>query len=212
MINKKHVIYRIVNPSMKIYIGQTCNFPSRMSQYKNLHCKGQKLLYRSLKKYGFENHTIDIIANATTKEEINRLEVFYITEYKSCVYNNKRYGLNILRDHTPSYSHTPRTEETLRKQRESHLGNIVSEETKNKIRHTMKGRPKPLETIAKMGVKLRKAVRQISIEGNTIKEWVSASEAARQLKISSGSIITCCKGKANHCGGYKWQYSNDKDS
>ena len=53
---KKIGIYIIISPTDKFYIGQTIDFDRRLMQYKNLHCKGQRHLYNSFKKYGVENH------------------------------------------------------------------------------------------------------------------------------------------------------------
>ena len=38
-------IYKITNPSGKIYIGQSVNIDNRISSYKNLKCKNQTKLY-----------------------------------------------------------------------------------------------------------------------------------------------------------------------
>ena len=54
-------IYKITNPSGKIYIGQSVNIDNRISSYKNLKCKNQTKLYRSLLKYTFENHIFEIL-------------------------------------------------------------------------------------------------------------------------------------------------------
>lgn len=50
---KKYVIYKIINPIGQIYIGQTCDIERRINTYRRLQCKGQYLLYASLKRYGF---------------------------------------------------------------------------------------------------------------------------------------------------------------
>lgn len=39
-----------------------------------------------------------------------------------------------------------------------------------------------------------------------IKEWVSASEAARQLGLSQSQIQRCCVNKRTSYGGYGWKY------
>jgi len=44
-------IYKITNPSGKIYIGQTTNIHIRKSKYKNSNCKNQTRLFNSIKKY-----------------------------------------------------------------------------------------------------------------------------------------------------------------
>lgn len=44
-------IYLIKSPTNKIYVGQSWNIEKRRNYYKNLHCKGQRKLCNSLKKY-----------------------------------------------------------------------------------------------------------------------------------------------------------------
>jgi group I intron endonuclease len=59
---KKIGIYKITSPSNKIYIGQSSNIDQRIKDYrKTIHCKGQVRLYNSLIKYGFENHSFEVI-------------------------------------------------------------------------------------------------------------------------------------------------------
>ena len=54
-------IYKITSPSNKIYIGSSSNIKKRWNSYFYLKCKPQPKLYNSLKKYGSENHTYEII-------------------------------------------------------------------------------------------------------------------------------------------------------
>lgn len=58
---KKWVIYKIISPTGRIYIGKSINKHSRFNSYKNLNCKSQPLLYKSLLKYGYKAHKIEII-------------------------------------------------------------------------------------------------------------------------------------------------------
>lgn len=51
-------------------------------------------------------------------------------------------------------------------------------------------------------------VVQLDNEGHLIREWKSASYAARQLGIAN-HICDCCKGCRESCGGYIWKYSKD---
>ena len=54
-------IYKITNPTEKIYIGQSKNFNERFSDYRRGRCPQQRKLFNSFYKYGFINHTIEII-------------------------------------------------------------------------------------------------------------------------------------------------------
>lgn len=52
----------------------------------------------------------------------------------------------------------------------------------------------------------RKKVLMMSLDGEIIGEYSSAREAARVNKIPVQNISSCCLGRLNKCGGYKWRY------
>ena len=121
-------IYKITNPSGKIYIGQSINIEKRFNQYKKLRCKSQIILYRSLLKYTFQNHIFEIIEECDI-ELLNERE-----RYWQDYYNVLENGLNCK---TTSF--------------ESKTGNL-SKETKNKIRYKAIGRKASEETKIKMSL------------------------------------------------------------
>ena len=49
-------------------------------------------------------------------------------------------------------------------------------------------------------------ILQFTKSGEFMKEWPSASEAERQLKISQSSICNCLKGHRKSAGGFVWRY------
>jgi hypothetical protein len=52
-----------------------------------------------------------------------------------------------------------------------------------------------------------RAVVQLSLEGEFIKEFESMEKACKEVGISSkGNISTACTGKYSHAGGYRWMY------
>lgn len=51
-----------------------------------------------------------------------------------------------------------------------------------------------------------KSIIQFDIDGNFIKEWVSASLVERELGILKPNICKCCKGERKSAGGYIWKY------
>lgn len=60
--------------------------------------------------------------------------------------------------------------------------------------------------IKRRSEQISKPILQYDLEDNFIKEWVSASEAARQLGFSQSNISACCLGKRKQANGYKWKY------
>lgn len=107
-------IYKITSPSQKIYIGQSINIYNRWNEYRRNKCKGQRKLYYSFQKYGFDKHRFEVLQQCTI-EELNNLEIYYI-ELFQCF--NSKYGLNLM-----SGGNRP----------------LLSEETKNIIRNKMIG-------------------------------------------------------------------------
>lgn len=78
------VIYKIISPSGRVYVGKASSFTERINHYRNLSCKNQVMLYNSLLKYGFEAHKINIIEvfksdNAYASDR----EIFWISENMS---------------------------------------------------------------------------------------------------------------------------------
>lgn len=60
--------------------------------------------------------------------------------------------------------------------------------------------------------KWKRKINQLDLNGNIIKTFNSASDAARSLgkdgKNGGGQIITVCKGKKKTMYGYKWEYGD----
>ena len=89
------VIYKVTNKiNGKIYIGQTMQKPKRRWLDHILKSKkpGRKTRFHStLKKYGEEGFTWEIIAEANTQEELDKLEIKFIKELKAY----DPYGYNL---------------------------------------------------------------------------------------------------------------------
>jgi len=89
----------------------------------------------------------------------------------------------------------------------------LSEEHKNKISNTKKGKPSGTKGIKRPYLKenpnSQKPVIQYSLDEIFIKEYPSATEAARQLGISNSVCISrCCNNKNKTAFGYKWKFKN----
>lgn len=91
-IPKISCVYKIVSPIGKIYIGKTKHLKNRFLKYSSLNCKQQKKLYLSLLKYGFSNHSYEILFISENPVTLNEREIFFIKEFKT--FNNNQ-GLNL---------------------------------------------------------------------------------------------------------------------
>lgn len=88
-VTKYGLIYKITNPSGRVYIGQTIRLKERLRSYINGYCKNQTKIYNSLKKYGAENHILEVLI-ICPDFLLNVFEAHYIQEFDSV-----NAGLNI---------------------------------------------------------------------------------------------------------------------
>ena len=56
------------------------------------------------------------------------------------------------------------------------------------------------------GNKPRKAVTQMTLDGEIIAEYISVKDASRKTNIPSSTISLVCNGKQNKAGGFKWKF------
>lgn len=136
------VIYEIMFPNGKRYIGQSFDAEDRIRHYRTNNCKRQTKLHHALKKYGWNNAIFSILFECSSVEEMNLLEIVSIAQYNtrddSCGYNIREGGRN-----------GKLSEETKEKLRQANLGKKASEETKKKMSETRKGVKKKPESTAK---------------------------------------------------------------
>ena len=119
-------IYKITSPNNRVYIGQSIDIERRFKFYKQINCKKQPILYKSLIKYGVDNHTFEIIEECLF-ENLNTQE-----RYWQEFYNVLNGGLNC---HLTSTEILPKihSQETKDKISKSSLGKTFSQDTKNKM-------------------------------------------------------------------------------
>ena len=108
-------IYKITNLNNKIYVGKSINIPDRIKHYFKLDCKGQPKLYNSLKKYGPENHIFEVLEECSI-DILNEREIFWGNHFNVL---EPSIGLNV---------------------KGLGGGGSHSEETKQKISNSLKGR------------------------------------------------------------------------
>jgi group I intron endonuclease len=124
-------IYKITSPTGRIYIGQSIDIERRFRFYKQMNCKKQPVLYASLKKYGVETHTFEIL------EVCDELILDTRERYWQEHYNVLNGGLNCNLTETSDKPkrHSEQTKEKISK---SHMGKKISDESKQKMSKTKK--------------------------------------------------------------------------
>ena len=132
------IIYKVTNKvNGKIYIGQTTkNLEYRRKKHEGqINCKKRMVFHRAIVKYGKENFQWETICEASNREELDVLEVFYIKQYESFGKN----GYNMTEGGN-SGRRGKATEETKKKLSLAHMGNKHSKETCDKMSKTRKGK------------------------------------------------------------------------
>lgn len=90
-------IYKITNLiNGKVYIGKSTNIEKRWKEHlrgprKNI--SKMNILYKAFNKYGMINFQFEVLKECST-EELNELEVQYIKEYHSCIFDEQCAGYN----------------------------------------------------------------------------------------------------------------------
>lgn len=135
-------IYKITNPSGKVYIGQSWAIENRWVQHK---CEAKKKglnipLHNSIRKYGFESHKLEIVWGATadvTQSKLDLLEIRAIRDYAD-------RGIELLnvKEGGRGGKHSKSSRE---KMRESHKGVSQTPESNIKRSLSLKGRPSPMK-------------------------------------------------------------------
>ena len=184
-------IYKITSPSNRIYIGQSINILNRWDEYRKYECKSQPLLYNSLKKYGAESHTFEIICQCD-RSELNNLEKYYIALFQ-CF--NTKHGLNLK---SGSDKWCVVSDETRNRMSKSRIGiktKPCSEERKRKISEANTG-CKPSSLAIENSVRSRKLNRRSEESNKKTSESLKGKNTwmnKRVIDESTGIIYESAK-------------------
>lgn len=186
-------VYKIISPSSRIYIGQTLDFNRRISEYKKGYSsvKAQTKLYRSINKYGWENHLIELIEECSI-ELLNERERYW-QEY----YNVLKEGLNCLLVNTDN------------------IKMVLSDETKLKMSIAKKGKKKlplteehkKLLSEAKKGKKLSEYHRKCISKGSKGTRLRGKHPCAKKvINTETNEIFECVKDAWENLNRYSYSY------
>lgn len=232
----KYIIYKHTNKiNNKSYIGQTCK-----AEDPNLRwCNGKgyskcRKFYNAIKKYGWENFSHDIIAEAYTAEEADELEKQYIKSYDSI--NN---GYNITFGGAGRHEYRPILQLDTNKKIIAKFTSVSEAEVElnlpiyhSNITLCCKGKLRTSHGYCwcyedeyesyqikvpkeKKLFRVTSEIYQLDRHKNIIAKYPSALAAYKALKNNpdarNGSyvITDCCKAKRSCAYGYWWCFAED---
>ena len=170
-------IYLTINKvNHKTYVGQ------KMLKNKNWDKDGYlgsgKLLKCAIKKYGKENFEKFLVQFCYSKEELDKQEIFWISEYRKrglAQYNIANGGEGCCtKGRTPWNKGKHWSEETKKKMSETHKGKQLSEDTRYKISEAHKGKPGPNK-----GKHWSEETKKKMSETNKGKHWYSNGKISK---------------------------------
>lgn len=187
MTDKRYLVYMLKAKDGRVYIvmtGQTIEQRCRSTAYN-----GCPALEQAIAERGWKYFERSILREGLTKTEAEIIEKEFIALYDS---TNHEKGFNVALGGNIQGRHSA---ETLHRMSESQKGRVFTDEHLLKLR-------KP-----KKGGSLRRIVRQYTVDGNFLRDFVSVAEAAKEVGSHTESIIRCCNGKQHTSMGYRWEYA-----
>lgn len=200
-------IYTLLDSTGIRYVGKTNNIKIRL---KN-HINESKKINRK------NNHRTNWILSLINKDELPIIEILDIVPDNNWMFweifwvsQLKTWGFDLVNstlggENPPTFlgkTHSEKYKKIRKKiMTENNPAKNMNDDWKRKISESNKGRKLSKEHIKNLG----KPVNQFTLDDIFIKKWESASAAGRYLGISVNNISTCCRGKRNKCGGFKWK-------
>lgn len=214
------VIYKITNPSDKVYVGKTYDLRKRINCHKCSAKKGKNIhLHNSIRKYGWDAHFLEIIEEVEDSM-LDEREVFWIKELKS-YYRDSPMGMNMTlggegqrntwmddleRRKRASIYFTENPKFKGRKHTEENKKIIAEKASK---RNREKGITIPKWGAEKGRLKVIKACIAYDSSGNFIGEYESLTDCAKKLLISRDRVTNSCIKQAWINGSYLVKYKTN---
>lgn len=211
----------------RCYVGQTKAFKKREWQWKNLKRHYNKYIDVDRELHGLDKFTVEVLAEADSRDEAFELEKRFIAEYNSVWPNGYNIstggggGSGVKRseetkqkmseakkgENHPMYGkhhseeHKQKISDALKAENNPMYGKHHSDEAKQKMSDAKKGKHLSEETKAKKS----KPVYQYTLDGVLKKVWPSTKECGRN-GFGQWNVSNCCNGKLKTYKGYRWSY------
>lgn len=205
------------------YVGQTRNLPTRKHEWKALDKPySNKVIDKARIEYGLENFSFEILRECDTKDELDEWERYYIKRlntrfpngYNMCDGGRGCSGWVMPEEQRQKLSEDRKGERNgmfdkkpwnTGKKLPKEFGEAVSRGLKGKT----KGVKKSEEHKRKIGLAHAIPIVQLTLDGEFVKEWTCAAEAAETLGFNNSSICACCRERLNKHKGFRWMYKEE---
>ena len=187
----------------KKYVGITSQNVNRRWRNGNGYYENEHF-YRSIRKYGWDNFTHEIIKAGLSKDEACSLEKELIAQYQT---NNEAYGYNKSTGGENPAEGIKLSDATKHKMSESHKRIVFTEEQKHNMSVAAKKRGN-MRT-GKKGIKCSVSglVKQIDIKtGKIVAEYYGFYEMNRLTGFGIVPVRRAAYGAQRQSHGYKWEY------
>jgi len=225
------IVYSLTSrTSGKSYVGKTIRALDqrwREHVYHAMNDSTEMPLYAAIRKYGSDDFTKEVLAEAASEEELNELEVRNIAELGTFVngYNATRGG-----DGISGYRHTSETKKRFSEMRKGsgnhNWGGLSEEHGRNMARakvgigtgprphamgwhHTNEAKEK-ISKNSSSQPRTPISVRQLDSIGQVLATYPSMSLASQAVGGRGRGIKACCEGRQGTYLGYRWEFANPK--
>ena len=224
---RTYYIYKATNKiNGKSYVGQTCDFHSRVWQHQRCYEKEDCDFHRAIKEFGFDNFSWEIIETCESEDRACELEKYYIEKF-----NTYRDGYNMTKGGKGAPYHNARAVGLLtldgqyikrydsamdaeidgfhnadvllnckgkRRQTKGYMFMFEDEYESNGAKAYRKPKPNGMRSII-----------QCDMEGNFIQKFKSLQEAARITGTNRTTISGVLSNTYKSANGYIFVYEED---
>jgi len=226
-----YTVYKVTNTrNGKVYVGVTSkSIDQRWKSHVLSSRKNRLALGQAIKKYGETNFNIEALETCESKHQALEQEKFWIEKLNSHISANLGYNMTRGGDGVFGYKHSENAKLSMSEKRSGsqnhnfgkrwgrtshspdHL-QMMSE------KHSGRGNPmygrkhsdesrKKISEANKLRTYKTTPVLQYSLDGNFVKRFESAQEAAQSVSGTDHKILAVCKGHRKTHKNYKWQYA-----
>lgn len=224
---RTYYIYKATNKiNGKSYVGQTCDFHSRVWQHKRCYEKEDCDFHRAIKEFGFDNFSWEIIETCESEDRACELEKYYIEKF-----NTYRDGYNMTKGGKGAPYHNARAVVLLTldgqyiKRYDSAMDAEIDGFHNTDVLLNCKGKRRQTKgymfmfedeyesngakTYRKPEPNGMRSIIQCDMEGNFIQKFKSLQEAARITGTNRTTISGVLSNTYKSANGYIFVYEED---